>query len=94
MKDAPSISPVSYPTRSAPLPDDKPEGEKGSEEIEKETKQIESNNRVFTRRTLVPPREERMKVPFPLLIKPKSKQKESNPALDLLEAIKLIKVNP
>lgn len=95
MKDAPSITPVSYPTRVAPLPEDKveAEGEKESEETEKETKKIESENRVLGRGILRTSQEEKTVVPFPLLIKPKTKKKESEAVLDLMDAIKQVKVS-
>ncbi|CAK9168380.1 unnamed protein product [Ilex paraguariensis] len=94
VKDVPQISPVSYPTRVAPLPEDraevKEEGEdrKGeNEELEKERKRIEADNRVI-RRVL---RVEEEKVPFPTLIKVENKRNEKV-IYDLKEGIKLVKV--
>ncbi|KAI9176548.1 hypothetical protein LWI28_004125 [Acer negundo] len=95
VKDSPSITPVSYPTRVAPLPEDRAagEGEKESEETERERRKIESENRLSSRRVFRHAEEEKMVVPFPLLIKAESKKKESNPVLDLMDAIKQVKAN-
>lgn len=88
MKDAPSITPVSYPVRVAPLPDDKaPAAE--NEEMEKERMRIEAEDQ-RRKRVVRAAEEERMKVPFPMLIKPK--QNEKPPFYDLAEAIRQIKV--
>ncbi|KAL5793597.1 hypothetical protein ACOSP7_002191 [Xanthoceras sorbifolium] len=95
MKDTPSITPVSYPTRVAPLPEEKAEAEeeKDSDETERERKKIESENLILGRRTLRVAQEEKTVVPFPLLIKSESKRKESKLVLDLMDAIKQIKAN-
>ncbi|KAK3183973.1 hypothetical protein Dsin_031259 [Dipteronia sinensis] len=95
VKDSPSITPVSYPTRVAPLPEDRAagEGEKESEETETERRKIESENRILNRNMSRSAEDEKKLVPFPLLIKAESKKKESNPVLDLMDAIKQVKAN-
>lgn len=94
MKDAPSITPVSYPQRVAPLPEDKPaasadEGAMMNEAIDKERKIIEAEDRLKMR-VMRAAQEETMRVPFPTKIK--AKQKEKPPILDLAEAIRQVKV--
>ncbi|XP_027908786.1 uncharacterized protein LOC114168238 [Vigna unguiculata] len=86
VKDAPSIGVVSYAPRVAPLPDDKVADE--GEEIER--KKIEAVNELRMRMAKAT-EEERKKVPFPLLIKPKKNEKPS--PLDLAEAIRQVKAN-
>ncbi|XP_028807742.1 uncharacterized protein LOC114762425 isoform X2 [Neltuma alba] len=58
VKDAPSIAPVSYPLRVAPLPEDKTaagaeagkdDGAKANEEIEKETRKIRADDQLKRR---------------------------------------------
>ncbi|KAL9297748.1 hypothetical protein ACSQ67_023644 [Phaseolus vulgaris] len=66
VKDAPSIEVVSYAPRVAPLPDDKVV----DEGVEIERRKIEAENELRMRMVKAN-EEERMKVPFPLLIKPK-----------------------
>lgn len=98
VKDAPSISPVSYPLRVAPLPEDKAtaaeggkdEGAKENEEIEKETRRRIEADDPLKRRIMRAAEEERVRVPFPTLIK--VKQKEKPPIFDLTEAIRQVKV--
>ncbi|KAI4319741.1 hypothetical protein MLD38_033305 [Melastoma candidum] len=96
VKDAPSISPVSYPTKVAPLPEDMPvTGESGKgaekgEEVKKgdgEVVKVTRRLRIFERED----REERMKVPFPTLLR--QVKKELKPIYDLAEAIRLVKAN-
>lgn len=103
MKDSPTIlSPVSYPTKVAPLPEDrvavdgeemvKEEGEKGddkegNEQLERERSRIEADNRLFRRVLKV----EEEKLPFPTLIKVENMKKEKV-VYDLKEAIQLVKV--
>lgn len=94
VKDVPSISPVSYPARVAPLPEDRVtasteeevEAPKKDEELERERKRIETDVRV--RRIL---RTEEVKVPFPTLIKVDKKPQKV--VLDLQEAIREVKAN-
>ncbi|TKY66757.1 50S ribosomal protein L1 [Spatholobus suberectus] len=91
VKDAPSIAPVSYPSRVAPLPDDRvPAAAAAEEEVESERRKIEAENELRMRMAKAA-EEERMKVPFPLLIKPKKNEKP--PLLDLTEAIRQVKAN-
>ncbi|XP_041005024.1 50S ribosomal protein L1 [Juglans microcarpa x Juglans regia] len=100
VKDVPSISPVSYPSRVAPLPEDRVSGEgekapeaKGeSEEMEREGKRIEEDVRLRRGMFRVLEEEEKVVVPFPMLIK-KKERKENLAPLDLMEAIRLVKAN-
>ncbi|KAM5578350.1 hypothetical protein ABKV19_008591 [Rosa sericea] len=86
VKDGPSITPVSYPARVAPLPEDKVSeegGEARQEELEKEKQRIEqSRRRVFRV-------EENVVVPFPTFLK--VEKKERKPILDLMDAIRQVK---
>ncbi|KAF5186838.1 50S ribosomal protein L1 [Thalictrum thalictroides] len=96
MKDVPSISPISYPSREAPLPEDKvpsvpTEGDQkednatGNVLLEWDRRRTENNTR---RRMLMV---EDKVLPFPTLIKvEKNKQKV---VLDLQEAIREVKAN-
>ncbi|KAK7342432.1 hypothetical protein VNO80_25384 [Phaseolus coccineus] len=86
VKDAPSIEVVSYAPRVAPLPDDKVV----DEGVEIERRKIEAENELRMRMAKAV-EEERMKVPFPLLIKPKKNEKP--PPLELAEAIRQVKAN-
>lgn len=94
MKDAPIISPVSYPARVAPLPEDRvateevKEDDGRNEELERERWRIEAENRNMMRRVL---RVEEEKVPFPTLIKTDD-SKKGKVVYDLKEAIQLVKV--
>ncbi|KAK4364046.1 hypothetical protein RND71_015404 [Anisodus tanguticus] len=97
LKDAPKIAPVSYPTRVAPLPEDRDEeegkvGVKGDEELERERRRIEAQKRAAMRRVLNV--EEEM-VPFPTLVNVKSddEKKKKKAVYDLKEAIRLVKAN-
>ncbi|XP_009772465.1 uncharacterized protein LOC107782852 [Nicotiana tabacum] len=97
LKDAPKITPVSYPTRVAPLPEDRVEEEggveaKGDEELERERRRIEAQKRAAMRRVLNV--EEEM-VPFPTLVNVKSddEKKKKKAVYDLKEAIRLVKAN-
>lgn len=92
VKDTPSIAPVSYPTRVAPLPEDrvvtKEVGdEHGSEELERERSRIEAGNLNISRMLVV----EEEKVPFPTLIR--LENSKGNVVYDLKEAIQLVKVS-
>ncbi|KAK7264384.1 hypothetical protein RJT34_31993 [Clitoria ternatea] len=90
VKDAgSSIAPVSYPTRVAPLPEDRDPAEAGkNEEMERERRKIEEEGQLRMRMVKAV-EEEKMKVPFPLLIKPKKNEKP--PVVDLAEAIRQVK---
>lgn len=107
MKDAPSISPVSYPMRVAPLPEDRAsedaaeegaeveKGNEGREKMEFERRRTEAGNQatVMRRRRLsrVLEEEEQAMVPFPMILK--AEKRESNAVYDLAEAIRLVKVS-
>lgn len=85
MKDGPSIAPVSYSSRGvAPLPDDRAPVA-AEDAVESERRMIEAENEMRMRMAKAA-EDERMKVPFPLLIKPKKNEKP--PPLDLNEAIR------
>ncbi|KAL1349521.1 hypothetical protein HN51_026035 [Arachis hypogaea] len=93
VKDAPSIEPVSYAPRVAPLPEDKVGDDPGvvtaeerNEEAEKERRMLEVEDEIRKKME-----EEKMKVPFPMLIMPK--RNETPPVLDLNEAIRQVKVS-
>ncbi|MED6124662.1 hypothetical protein PIB30_061081 [Stylosanthes scabra] len=93
VKDAPSIEPVSYPLRVAPLPEDKvgddpgvATAEEGNEEVQKERRMLEVEDQIRKKME-----EEKMKVPFPMLIMPK--RNETPPILDLNEAIRKVKAS-
>ncbi|KAH9791364.1 Ribosomal protein L1p/L10e family [Citrus sinensis] len=92
LKDVPTITPVSYPSRVAPLPE---AGEPASGEAEGEgdgeRRRIQSEKK--TLRFMRVPEQAQVSVPYPLLIKPESKKKESRPVLDLMDAIKQVKAN-
>ncbi|PON96462.1 Ribosomal protein [Trema orientale] len=98
IRDAPSITPVSYPSRAAPLPEDKVSvsGENAerpaseSEELQREKQQIEAENRM-RRRVFRVVEEEKVVAPFPMLIK--VEKKERKPILDLMEAIRQVKAS-
>nr|XP_011466965.1 PREDICTED: 50S ribosomal protein L1, chloroplastic isoform X1 [Fragaria vesca subsp. vesca] len=89
VKDGPSITPVSYPARVAPLPEDKKAEEGGGgareEELEREKQRIEQAKRRAFRL------EDRLVVPFPTFIK--VEKKERKPILDLMDAIRQVKVS-
>lgn len=96
VKDAPSISPVSYPSRVAPLPEDRTKEEaaedekKGEdEELRREASRIEAaDGRVRSYFGL----QVEEKIPFPTIIK----QQERRPqkfAMDLSAAIREVKVS-
>lgn len=96
MKDTPSIAPVSYPLRVAPLPEDRVSGSGGGEEgveggqMEEERKRIEAENQ-WRRRVFRVAEEEKVTAPFPMLIK--VEKKEQNVVLDLMDAIRQVKVS-
>ncbi|TQE03703.1 hypothetical protein C1H46_010677 [Malus baccata] len=101
IRDVPSISPVSYPVKVAPLPEDRVAeesggGEGGAEkdvdgvkELEREKRRIEADGRMRRRLFRVP--KEEVAVPFPALIK--VEKKDSKPILDVMDAIRQVKAN-
>lgn len=96
-KDSPSLAPVSYAQRVAPLPEDRvvseEDRERTPEEMEIERKRIESENRArrrFLRATAV--EEDTSSLPLPTLLKPELKHGKK-PIFDLMEAIREIKGN-
>lgn len=85
---------MSYPTRVAPLPEDRVEaplvtGEENSE-LERERKRIEADKRVRTRVFRVVEEE---KLPYPTLIKVDQGKKKEKVVYDLKEAIQLLKAD-
>ncbi|GLT49768.1 hypothetical protein SLA2020_233020 [Shorea laevis] len=104
VKNVPSVMPVSYPTRVAPLPEDRaPQLEEGrnemdeartveSEEMGRERQRVEMENRGMMRALRIAVEEEKAVVPFPTLIKPEKKS-EKRPVLDLMDAIRQVKAN-
>ncbi|KAJ4902259.1 Ribosomal protein L1p/L10e family [Raphanus sativus] len=96
-KDSPSLTPVSYAQRVAPLPEDRvvseEDRERTPEEVEIERKRIESENRArrrFLRATAV--EEDTSSLPLPTLLKPELKHGKK-PIFDLMEATREIKGN-
>uniref|UniRef100_A0A7N1A4W6 Large ribosomal subunit protein uL1c n=1 Tax=Kalanchoe fedtschenkoi TaxID=63787 RepID=A0A7N1A4W6_KALFE len=92
----PSVAPVAYPSRVAPLPEDKPvvdtaEGGK-KEELDLERRKIDQNRNRAMRTFAFKAEEELERVPFPTLIKVEKKKKVKE-VYDLDEAIKLVKAN-
>lgn len=99
VKDAPSISPVSYPAKSAPLPEDRPQAsaevvqtDSKKEEVKeeanlaREAQKIQEDNRLTQ-----PVFEPAEKVPFPTIIRWKG-----NPPRvthDFVDAVRLVKVS-
>ncbi|KAH0924764.1 hypothetical protein HID58_017020 [Brassica napus] len=95
-KDSPSLTPVSYAQRVAPLPEDRvvseEDRERTPEEVEAERKRIESENRArrrFLRATAV--EEDTSSLPLPTLLKPELRHGKK-PIFDLMEAIREIKL--
>ncbi|KAK4385993.1 hypothetical protein Sango_2469900 [Sesamum angolense] len=99
MKDTPVISPVSYPSRVAPLPEDRvrvgeEEKRDRNEELERERRRIEEDRR---RGVLRYRKEEEVEenLPFPRLIKvenaDQNNKKKGKMIYDLKEAIRLVK---
>ncbi|XP_065853968.1 uncharacterized protein [Euphorbia lathyris] len=95
VKDSPSISPVSYPARVAPLPEDRvaveeespTPDEKAMQSQEMESRRIQAEYQASRRKAL----EEEAKTPFPKLIK--SEKREKRPLFDLMDAIRQVKAN-
>ncbi|XWS41129.1 hypothetical protein CRYUN_Cryun17cG0053500 [Craigia yunnanensis] len=100
VKDVPNISPVSYPSRVAPLPEDhasvsEQDGEvrkEESEEMVRESRRIPAEVRVLRRPFRIAAEEEKVVIPFARLIKPEKKN-EKRPVLDLMDAIREVKAN-
>ncbi|CAN1164288.1 50S ribosomal protein L1 [Linum perenne] len=100
VKDAPSVVPVSYAPRVAPLPEDKVEAEGGGmeesakdgEDMKTEVRRVETENRAMRRILRMEEEKEQAVVPFPRLIVPE-KKKEKRPLLELMDAIRQIKGN-
>ncbi|CAA0808765.1 Ribosomal protein L1p/L10e family [Striga hermonthica] len=98
MKDAPMITPVSYPTRVAPLPEYTKRGEEGTagwnEGLERERKKIEEF-RQHGASAYLRLEEEDVALPFPKLIKEentdRNSKKKGKVIYDLKEAIQLAK---
>lgn len=90
MKDAPSVSPVSYPSRVAPLPEDRTrEVAEEYDELRREGRRIESDGRV--RSYFGPQEEEEEKIPFPTFIKLEKGSRKL--PMDLTTAIREVKVS-
>ncbi|KAM1011658.1 hypothetical protein FF1_046831 [Malus domestica] len=101
IRDVPSISPVSYPVKVAPLPEDRVAEESGGGEggaekdvdgvkdLERGKRRIEADGRMRRRLFRVP--EEEVVVPFPALIK--VEKKESKSILEVMDAIRQVKAN-
>ncbi|KAI3726565.1 hypothetical protein L1987_66363 [Smallanthus sonchifolius] len=96
VKDFNPLSPVSYPNRVAPLPEDKRqdaggESERTNEEMEAERRNIEAENRVMRRVFRV----EEKPVPFPTILKAEQRQNTKGQKVvhDLKEAVQLVKAN-
>ncbi|KAM0938580.1 putative ribosomal protein L1 [Dioscorea sansibarensis] len=89
VKDAPRISPVSYPTKVAPLPEDRTSEatEGGDDALKREAGEIESNARV---KSYFRVQAEEV-IPFPTLIK-QEKRPQKLP-MDLGEAIREMKAS-
>ncbi|XP_050382261.1 uncharacterized protein LOC126799169 [Argentina anserina] len=88
VKEGPSITPVSYQPRVAPLPEDKVVvgggfAGKEEEELEREKQRMEQSKRRAFRAA------ETVAVPFPTFIK--VAKKERKPILDLVDAIRQVK---
>ncbi|CAN1223993.1 50S ribosomal protein L1 [Linum grandiflorum] len=101
VKDAPpSVVPVSYAPRVAPLPEDKVEaagGEvevsaKDGEDMKTEVRRVETENRAMKRILRMEEQREQTLVPFPRLIVPE-KKKEKRALLELMDAIRQVKGN-
>lgn len=95
VKDAPSLTPVSYSSRVAPLPEDRVEVKEdrevkeqleSNEELDRERSKIEAGNLDPMRRMLMAEGE---KVPFPTLVRPENSK--GKVVYDLKEAIQLVK---
>ncbi|XP_073156553.1 uncharacterized protein [Henckelia pumila] len=106
MKDASVVAPVSYPSRVAPLPEDRIKAEEeergvGTEELERERRRIDDQRWNAMRRTGVLRSRvvaEEENLPFPKLIKAEKSdgdsKKKGKVIYDLKDAIQLIKSSP
>ncbi|KAF5732548.1 Ribosomal protein L1p/L10e family putative isoform 1 [Tripterygium wilfordii] len=96
VKDVPSIAPVSYPLRVAPLPEDKASDsveesvKEESEEMLRERRRVDARER-GRRAFRIAEAEEKVVVPFPTLVK--SEKKEGRQVFDLMDAIHEVKAN-
>ncbi|XP_031102174.1 uncharacterized protein LOC116006054 [Ipomoea triloba] len=98
LKDMPTMSTVSYPTRVAPLPEEDrimAEGEeerkeRGDAELEREARRIQNEQRFAAMSRI---RGEVEMVPFPTLIKVENDKAKVKSVYDLKEAIRLAKSN-
>ncbi|XVF60833.1 hypothetical protein PTKIN_Ptkin08bG0079800 [Pterospermum kingtungense] len=98
VKNVANISPVSYPTPVAPLPEDRErvaeqDGEikkEETEEIGRESRQIQAESRLWRRPFRIAAEEDKVVIPFPRLIMPE-KKKEKRSVLDLMDAIREVK---
>ncbi|KAJ1259483.1 hypothetical protein BS78_10G159200 [Paspalum vaginatum] len=94
VKDAaPAISPVSYPSRVAPLPEDRPAGgeaEAAPEGLRGEAERIQMNAGWATRNIFGMPTEEE-RLPYPTIIPVVKKPQKV--AIDLVDAIRLVKTS-
>ncbi|PWA59593.1 ribosomal protein L1p/L10e family [Artemisia annua] len=90
-------NPVSYGQKVAPLPEDRVGGEgegEGGVDLEAERRKIEAENRVMRR--VFRGQEEEQKVPFPVMVKVEKTEDKGDGkkvALDLKEAVHLVKAN-
>ncbi|WVZ79887.1 hypothetical protein U9M48_027413 [Paspalum notatum var. saurae] len=95
VKDAaPAISPVSYPSRVAPLPEDCPAGgeaEAAPEGLRGEAERIQMNAGWATRNIFGLPTEEEQQLPYPTLMPVVKKPQKV--AIDLVDAIRLVKTS-
>ncbi|CAI9089191.1 OLC1v1023711C4 [Oldenlandia corymbosa var. corymbosa] len=103
VKDVPNVSPISYPTRVAPLPEDRVATEEGQEgdgrnveqgrndELERERRRIDAENQSMMMRRNFSVEGE--KVPFPTLIRSEQAKKKEKIMYDLKEAIRFVKAN-
>ncbi|XP_058208653.1 uncharacterized protein LOC131321750 [Rhododendron vialii] len=100
VKDVPNVSPISYPTRVAPLPEDRVAEEGGEvgeekkgvdEELAKEVSRIQEESRRVSRWGGGLRGVEEERVAFPRIIK--QEQKNKKVIYDLQEAIRLVKAN-
>ncbi|XP_076952259.1 uncharacterized protein LOC143625931 [Bidens hawaiensis] len=89
VKDFNPSSPVSYPNRVAPLPEDKKgdggESERTSEEMEAKSRKIEADNRVMRRVFWVGVEEQ--SVPFPTMVKAEERKSNNNKGQKVVHVI-------
>lgn len=63
-----------------------------SEEAERESRRMEAESRMRRRPIRIAAEEEKVVIPFPMLIKPEKKN-EKRPVLELMDAIREVKVS-